>query len=91
MSFAFKVIPFTLLCLIGISSCSKPAEESLQQSQSLTLIAADLLKIQTSELTLGPMISGSLQPETKAEINAEVSGIVTKLFKDNRDVIKSGD
>ncbi len=37
------------------------------------------------------MISGSLQPVIKAELNAEVSGIVTQVFKDNGDLVKAGE
>ncbi len=37
------------------------------------------------------MVSGSLQPVVKAELNAEVSGIVTKVLKDNGDLVKAGE
>jgi len=54
-------------------------------------MSADLVKVAQSELSQGPMISGSLQPVTKAELNAEVSGIVTKIMKDNGDSVKAGE
>lgn len=91
MAFAFKSFSVSLLCLVSMIGCSKPVDEPVQEIQSLEIIAADILTIQNSELAIGPMISGSLQPVTKAEINAEVSGIVTKLFKDNGDLVKAGD
>jgi len=37
------------------------------------------------------MISGTLQPVIKAELNAEVGGIVTRVLKDNGDLVNAGD
>ncbi len=77
-----------------LSACSKPAEnkaEDVAQVPSLQLLAEDLLTVKTSELSQGPMISGTLQPVVKAELNAEVGGIVTKVLKDNGDLVKAGE
>lgn len=91
MAFALKGLSLSLLLALTMAGCSKPVLEQEAEIKKLDIISADLMTIQSSELALGPMISGSLQPVTKAEINAEVSGIVTKLLKDNGDVVKSGD
>ncbi len=76
-----------------LSACSKPetTEESKTETKPLSLVSADVLKLQASELARGPMVSGSLQPVVKAELNAEVSGIVTKVLKDNGDLVKAGE
>jgi RND family efflux transporter MFP subunit len=76
-----------------LSACSKPetTEESKTETKPLSLVSADVLKLQASELSRGPMVSGSLQPVVKAELNAEVSGIVTKVLKDNGDLVKAGE
>ena len=76
-----------------LSACSKPetTEESKIETKPLSLVSADVLKLQASELARGPMVSGSLQPVVKAELNAEVSGIVTKVLKDNGDLVKAGE
>lgn len=77
-----------------ISACTGPkpeTDESASEVKSISLMAADMIKVAQSELSQGPMISGSLQPVTKAELNAEVSGIVTKIFKDNGDSVKAGE
>lgn len=76
-----------------LSACSKPetTEESKTDTKPLSLVSADVLKLQASELARGPMVSGSLQPVVKAELNAEVSGIVTKVLKDNGDLVKAGE
>lgn len=77
-----------------ISACTGPkpeTDESNSEVKSISLMAADMIQVAQSELSQGPMISGSLQPVTKAELNAEVSGIVTKIFKDNGDYVKAGE
>lgn len=76
-----------------LTACSKPetTEETKTETKPLSLVSADVLKLQASELARGPMVSGSLQPVVKAELNAEVSGIVTKVLKDNGDLVKAGE
>ncbi len=77
-----------------LSACTGPkpeSDESASEIKSISLMAADMIQVAQSELSQGPMISGSLQPVTKAELNAEVSGIVTKIFKDNGDSVKAGE
>lgn len=76
-----------------LTACSEPepAEETKTETKPLSLVSADVLKLQASELARGPMVSGSLQPVVKAELNAEVSGIVTKVLKDNGDLVKAGE
>lgn len=88
--------PLSLLALalaLTLSACSKPAEDAGKEEavSSLQLVAQDVLTIATSELAQGPMISGTLQPVVKAELNAEVGGIVTRVLKDNGDVVKTGE
>lgn len=95
MGFSKYSFRFSALALIFIvSACSEPSSEVVAEAvsqQPITLMPADLIKVATSELSQGPMISGSLQPEIKAELNAEVSGIVTKLLRDNGDTVKAGE
>ncbi|MBN8444568.1 MAG: efflux RND transporter periplasmic adaptor subunit [Gammaproteobacteria bacterium] len=87
-SFAFAAVALAVM----LSACSGPKpEEGDVEVKVLSLMSADLVKVAQSELSQGPMISGSLQPVTKAELNAEVSGIVTKIMKDNGDSVKAGE
>ena len=86
----------TILALaltLTLSACSKPTETNTTEEtvSSLQLVSQDILTIATSELSQGPMISGTLQPVIKAELNAEVGGIVTRVLKDNGDVVKTGE
>ena len=80
-----------LACLQGCGKSMDAAESAAEQPTTLSLVSADLLQLTPGDLSRGPMISGSLQPVVKAELNAEVSGIVTKVFKDNGDLVKAGE
>lgn len=84
----------TLMVFALLQGCGKPVPSTEAKDEKpliLSLVTADLMLIEQGELSRGPMISGSLQPVIKAELNAEVSGIVTQVLKDNGDLVKSGE
>lgn len=90
-----RILSLSLIAAVfGLTACSKPAESNAAGAAevvSLQVLSEDLLTVKTSELSQGPMISGTLQPVVKAELNAEVGGIVTKVLKDNGDLVKAGE
>jgi len=57
----------------------------------LLVAPEDLLTIASSELASGPVITGSVQPERKADLRAEVSAIVLQVMKENGETVKRGD
>lgn len=91
-----NTIKLTLIafCIAStLTACSKPEVAKVQEegAKPLQLVPQDLLTLSESTLSRGPVISGSLQPVVKAELNAEVSGIVMQVLKDNGDLVKTGD
>jgi len=91
-----KTIKLTLIALCiatTLTACSKPEVAKVQEEsvKPLQLVSQDLLTLSESTIARGPVISGSLQPVVKAELNAEVSGIVMQVLKDNGDLVKAGD
>jgi membrane fusion protein (multidrug efflux system) len=82
-----------LLLALFLNACSKPVgtDVSTETVTEMALVPQDILTLATSELSKGPMISGTLQPVIKAELNAEVGGIVTRVLKDNGDLVNAGD
>lgn len=89
-----KTWVFTAVALaLSLSACREQKSQQDEEAAvtNLTLVQEDLMTVKHAELSQGPMISGSLQPVVKAELNAEVSGIVTKVLKDNGDIVKAGD
>ena len=57
----------------------------------LLVAPEDMLTIASSELASGPVVTGSIQPERKADLRAEVSAIVLQVLKENGEVVKRGD
>jgi RND family efflux transporter MFP subunit len=55
------------------------------------LAPEDLLTLQPSRLASGPVISGSLQPERRADLRAEVAAVVLQVMKENGDTVNAGD
>ncbi|MBD8532814.1 MULTISPECIES: efflux RND transporter periplasmic adaptor subunit [unclassified Massilia] len=57
----------------------------------LLVAPQDLLTISTDSLASGPVITGSIQPERRADLRAEVSAVVLQVLKENGEPVKRGD
>lgn len=56
------------------------------------LLSAEDLRTATSGLhAMGPVITGSIQPERRADLRAEVSAVVLQVLKDNGEAVRKGD
>lgn len=58
---------------------------------SLLIAPEDLLTLSSNALASGPVITGSVQPERKADLRAEVGAVVLQVLKENGEVVKKGD
>jgi RND family efflux transporter MFP subunit len=58
---------------------------------AISLGNEDILQIGTLEHGTGPVISGSLQPEIRADLRAEVAAMVIKVHKENGELVRKGD
>lgn len=87
--------------LIGFTGCGKvagsgtaangaPAAATAAQPP-LLLSAEDLLTVRSNALASGPSITGSVQPERRADLRAEVSAVVLAVLKENGDPVRRGD
>jgi RND family efflux transporter MFP subunit len=88
-----------------LAACSKgpkePAKAGAPTAQAaqdkdgkpvqLLLSQEDLLTVQSNSLTSGPVITGSIQPERRADLRAEVQAIVLQVLKENGEPVKKGD
>ena len=70
---------------------SKDAKDDKAKPVQLQIAAEDLLTVQSNALASGPVITGSIQPERKADLRAEVSAVVMQVLKENGEVVKRGD
>ena len=69
------------------------ADARQKDGKAVQLLVApeDVLTVQSSALANGPVITGSIQPERKADLRAEVSAVVLQVLKENGDPVKRGD
>jgi membrane fusion protein, multidrug efflux system len=66
----------------------KPADGKPVQ---LLVSPEDLLTVHSDALASGPVVTGSIQPERKADLRAEVSAVVLQVLKENGEAVKRGD
>jgi RND family efflux transporter MFP subunit len=76
-----------------LAACGKGDKEAKADAKPVTLKIAteDLLRVSSNALASGPVITGSVQPERRADLRAEVSAVVLQVLKENGDPVKKGD
>lgn len=67
------------------------ATAATADQQPLLVTQEDLMAVRSDALASGPVITGSLQPERRADLRAEVSAVVVQVLKDNGDKVSKGD
>jgi membrane fusion protein (multidrug efflux system) len=84
---------FTVCLASTLVACKKPGDDGSKAAEAieLSLGAEDILQLDTAEHGTGPVISGSLQPELRADLRAEVSAMVVKVHKENGEPVRKGD
>ena len=94
--FAYSTL-FSMALSLGLSgalvACKKPNSEADQKLETVAISLGneDVLQVGTSEHGTGPVISGSLQPEIRADLRAEVAAMVIKVHKENGELVRKGD
>jgi len=58
---------------------------------TLQIAPEDLVTVESNALATGPVVTGSIQPERKADLRAEVGAVVMQVYKENGEVVKKGD
>jgi membrane fusion protein (multidrug efflux system) len=78
----------------ALSACGKPGADAAKPDAKpvqLLVSSEDVLTVQSNALASGPVITGSIQPERKADLRAEVSAVVLQVLKENGEPVKRGD
>jgi RND family efflux transporter MFP subunit len=57
----------------------------------LQLSPEDIVTVASGRIDSGPAITGSVQPERRADLRAEVSAVVLQVLKDNGDPVRRGE
>ena len=96
---------FAALTALALAACGKPADPAAAAAKPagkaasgvtastpvLLLSPEDLRTVAAGEAGSGPVITGSVQPEKRADLRAEVAAVVTQVLKGNGDAVKRGD
>lgn len=86
-----------LALILSVTACNKKDKDGKstdaenKAAQTLKVTTEDLLTVQNSALSSGPVITGSIQPERRADLRAEVSTIVLQVLKENGESVRKGD
>ncbi len=78
----------------GLVACQKSPDQNPQTApvaQTLLLGPEDVVTLGTSDAQTGPVITGSVQPERRADVRAEMAAVVLRVHKENGDAVKQGD
>jgi membrane fusion protein, multidrug efflux system len=87
LSLAVALISIPLL-----TGCNKSdAGKTDEAPPPLLLASEDVITLRNASLTSGPSITGSIEPERRADLRAEVPAVVLAVVKDNGDPVKKGD
>ena len=84
----------SVITLLGLAGCGKGAagDKPEKEATAKMLIAPeDVVTVSTNALASGPSITGSIEPERRADMRAEVSAVVLAVLKENGDPVKRGD
>lgn len=87
------LIVFALLA--SLAACQKSSDKgdaaNAAASEALLIAPEDLIEVRNNTLASGPSITGSVQPERRADLRAEVSAVVLDVLHENGDVVHQGD
>ena len=84
----------SLISMFGLAGCGKGAAGHTPEKEAtakMLLAPEDVLTISSNALASGPSITGSIEPERRADMRAEVSAVVLAVLKENGDPVKRGD
>jgi RND family efflux transporter MFP subunit len=82
-----------LALVLALAACEKApgAGNGAAAGPALLLSPEDLHVVKSSALASGPSITGSVQPERRADLRAEVNAVVLQALKENGDAVRRGD
>jgi membrane fusion protein, multidrug efflux system len=75
----------------AVAGCKGPSAAQTAGGTPLLVSPEDVLTIRNTSLTSGPAITGTIQPERRADLRAEVPAVVLAVLKENGDAVRKGD
>lgn len=80
--------------LLLAAACAKGPDKAAATTAApkpLLVSTEDVLTVKNAAIASGPAVIGSVQPERRADLRAEVSAIVMQVVRENGDVVRRGD
>lgn len=79
--------------IAALSACKPGAGDTPDKATDIALQISpeDIVKVETNALGSGPSITGSIEPERRADLRAEVPAVVIAVLKENGDPVRRGD
>jgi len=86
-----RTVSLLALALV-LAACAKGPDKSANNAAPALLVAAeDVHIVKNSALASGPAITGSVQPERRADLRAEIPAVVMAVLRENGDSVRKGD
>ncbi|MEO7743559.1 MAG: efflux RND transporter periplasmic adaptor subunit [Usitatibacter sp.] len=89
----YRLVPIVALALV-VAACNRGPDAGKKGpavAAPLLVSAEDLHTVKSSALASGPAITGSIQPERRADLRAEIQSVVLQVLKENGDAVRKGD
>jgi membrane fusion protein, multidrug efflux system len=88
-----RVAVFLALSITGLGGCGEGAGSTPEEAVAAPLLLSpeDLVTVSESSLASGPLITGSVEAERRADLRAEMPAVVLAVLKENGDPVRSGD
>ena len=90
-----RQIFIAIAILASLTACEKSPDKAgaadKSAAEALLIAPEDLIIVRNNTLASGPSITGSVQPERRADLRAEVSAVVLDVLRENGDVVRQGE
>jgi RND family efflux transporter MFP subunit len=77
--------------LAGCNRIGADAKSQAAAAPTVLVAPEDVFTVKAGTLSAGPLVTGSIQPERRADLRAEVSAVVMGVLKENGQPVHRGD
>ncbi|HSI54143.1 MAG: efflux RND transporter periplasmic adaptor subunit [Ramlibacter sp.] len=87
----FFLILMGSMALAGCNRAGNDAKAATAAAPALLVAPEDVITLRQAAVATGPLITGTVQPDRRADLRAEVSAVVVAVLKENGQPVKKGD